>query len=265
MVVTQHNQRGGWTPTVFVVDDHPEFRRAIAAIAETAGLVVEFLASIDALLASLSPDRSGCVVLPLNAQEIDRSVSLERLRLLTPPLPLIFTTRCADVGSVVRAARAGASAFLVEPLDPPTVARTLLDVIDANVRTRLRLSTQSEFRRRLSTLTPREREVLELIVSGKSNRETAHALKLSPKTVEVHRMHVMQKAQAANVAELVRVAIEAGVSSMSPRETTQAFPVATFPKQAPVELLGAKDRAGKKTCDDTFVADPAAATSRPSS
>ncbi len=192
-------------PTVFVVDDEPVIRASLQRLLESVSLRVETYASASEFLDALKPGRPGCLVLDVRMPGISGLDLQERLSTLGIDLPIIFVTAYGDVPMAVRALKGGAVDFVQKPFNSQALLDRIHVAIQQNVEAGRRRKEREELGVRFSLLTPREREVMDLVVAGRANREIAEQLGLSPKTVEVHRAHVMRKLQAGSAAELVRM------------------------------------------------------------
>ncbi|MDX2145760.1 MAG: response regulator FixJ [Rhodospirillaceae bacterium] len=192
---------------VFVVDDDEAVRDSLAALLEANGLQARTYPSAVAFLAALSPEFHGCVVADIRMPGMDGLELQNELVRRAASLPMIIVTGHADVTLAVRAMKAGAVDFVEKPYDDDT----LVDSIHRALETARRRERQGAFaktaRLRIETLTPREREVMELLVDGAANKVVAHKLGISERTVEVHRARVMTKMHAKNVSDLVRAAL----------------------------------------------------------
>jgi FixJ family two-component response regulator len=199
----------GPLPVVFVVDDDPAMRDSLRWLIESTGLLVETFADAQTFLARIRPDLPGCVVLDVRMpgmSGLDLQAELVRRGI---GLPTIVVTGHAEVPMAVRAVKAGAIDFIEKPFSDQLLLDRVRQGIEMDRQERDGRARRAEILRRMSLLTQREREVLDLVVGGKANKEIAASLRLSPKTVEVHRAHVMEKMQASSVAELVRLALVA--------------------------------------------------------
>jgi FixJ family two-component response regulator len=197
----------GSLPVVFVVDDDPAMRDSLRWLIESTGLQVETFADAQTFLARIRPDLPGCLVLDVRMpgmSGLDLQAELTRRGI---GLPTIVVTGHAEVPMAVRAVKAGAIDFIEKPFSDQLLLDRVRQGIEMDRQERDGRARRAEILRRMSLLTQREREVLDLVVVGKANKEIAAALHLSPKTVEVHRAHVMEKMQASSVAELVRLAL----------------------------------------------------------
>jgi FixJ family two-component response regulator len=199
-------------PVVFVVDDDASVRDALARALRTVGLEVESFGSTREFLQSKRPDAPGCIVLDVRLPgpsgiELQRELMKSNIN-----LPVIFISGHGDIAMSVRAIKSGAIEFLTKPLRE----QELLDAVNAGIeRDRVRRKEATflaELQQRYNSLTPREREVLALVVSGRPNKQIAAQLELSEVTVKVHRSQISRKMQATSVVDLVRMADKLGVS-----------------------------------------------------
>ena len=199
-------------PTVFVVDDDPWIRNCIRRLAETVILPVEEFSSAEEFLATHTSDRQGCVVLDVRMPGMSGLDLQNKLTELGYRIPIILMSGFGDVSVAVRAMKAGAVSFLEKPFNEQLLLDTIQEAMRKDAQIRQELARESEVQSRLALLTPREREVLDLLVVGNINKQVAARLQISEKTVEIHRAHVMKKLQAETIAELVRLAYEAGAA-----------------------------------------------------
>lgn len=194
---------------VHVVEDDRPMRESLVMLVEESGYrACPYAAAEDFL--SLGPAAEpGCVVSDVRMPGMDGLTLLRKLRSGGSALPLILITGHGDVAMAVAAMKAGAVDFIEKPFE----AETLLGSIEAALRTRgadVGAEEAEAARKRLGQLTSREYEVLHHIVSGKSNKEAAVSLSISPRTIESHRAHIMEKTSVKGLAELVRLWLAAG-------------------------------------------------------
>lgn len=193
---------------VFIVDDDEAVRDSLELLLESAGHAVRaFEAAADAL-ESCRAKLPACIVTDVRMPEMDGLEFQERLAAAGIQVPVIVMTGHADVPLAVRAMKAGAVDFIEKPFSDDA----MLASIAAAMRRRSS-AIDPALMERLDSLTPREREVMELLVVGHPNKVIAHRLDISPRTVEIHRAHVMEKMKAKSLPELVRSAMQAGVTS----------------------------------------------------
>ena len=205
-------------PTVFVVDDDPSVRRGVERLLRSAGLAAESFASARDFLERYDCDAAGCVILDLAMPGFDGLQMQQALADRGSALPIIFLTGHGDIPSSVKAMKRGAVDFLTKPVsgdDLLAAVRNAIERCEALYRAREEIA---DIRRRFATLTPREREVLAHVLSGKLNKQIAADLGTIEHTIKVHRARVMQKMQARTLAALVRLAQRAGIEPVPPTE-----------------------------------------------
>jgi len=199
----------GPEPLVHVVDDEPAIRESLAMLLRSMGLASRAYASAQEFLEAWRPQGAECLVCDVRMPGMSGLELQEALSARSARLPVVLITGHGDVAMAVRAMKAGASDFIEKPFND----QVLLDAVNrALARARDGQGAgRAEVEARLSALTPREREVLVLVVEGRPNKVVATRLGLSTRTVEVHRARVMEKMQARSLAELVRMAILCGL------------------------------------------------------
>ena len=195
---------------VHVVDDDDAVRASLAFVLESAGRVARTYASAEQFLAACGPDMAGCVVTDVRMPEINGIELVRRLQAMGVVLPVIVMTGHGDVGLAVEAMKAGVVDFLEKPFDDELFLRAVEAALNSSVRASQQDADRRRFQGMLATLSPRETEVLHGVVAGKSNKEIARDLEISPRTVEVYRAHVMSKTGSGSLSELVRIALLAG-------------------------------------------------------
>lgn len=201
---------------VHVVDDDAAVRRALVRLLGSAGFVVEAYANAEAFLERFQRDHAACVVLDLRMPGMHGLELQERLVCLEPPPPIVVISANADVASAIRAMRGGAIDFLPKPYDPAVLLERVRDALARDAQRRTRDARRSAARAVLERLTPRELEVLTHLVRGSAPKETAAALGLSRKTVDVHRGHILMKLGVASVAEVVQLYLSAQLDAEPP-------------------------------------------------
>jgi len=199
---------------VFVIDDDPSMQTAIRELIEAVGLSCQTFGSGQELLDATLPDVPSCLVLDVRLPGLS---GLNLQRELTERgihIPIIFITGHGDIPMSVQAMKAGAVEFLTKPFRDQDLLDAIEQATERDRAARRQLTEIRELRERSEALTPREHEVMRLVVAGLLNKQTAAELDISEKTVNVHRSQVMQKMQAESLAELVRMAEKLGLSSM---------------------------------------------------
>jgi FixJ family two-component response regulator len=195
---------------VFVIDDDESVRRSLSRLLKTAGWRVETFATAGAFLESTPPNRPGCLVLDLQLPGVSGLELQATLMRAGRDIPIVFITGHGDVPSSVRAMKGGAVDFLQKPFDAQELLDCVGRALGRNREQRARRAEREVVEARFATLTPREREVLALVVTGKLNKQIAGDLGIAEKTIKVHRGRVMTKMQAGSVAELVRMVEKLG-------------------------------------------------------
>ncbi|MGB3809471.1 MAG: response regulator FixJ [Parvibaculum sp.] len=197
--------------TVFIVDDDADVRDSLRALLESARFnVVDF----DSARAFLTAPRAhgGCMIADIRMPDMDGLELQEELTRQNVGLPVIIVTGHGDVPLAVRAMKAGAVDFIEKPYDDELLLESVRRALDAGQQQNRQTSTADPVRAGLvASLTLREREVLEHLIAGQPNKVVAFELGISPRTVEIHRAHLMEKMQARSLPELVRTALAAGV------------------------------------------------------
>jgi RNA polymerase sigma factor (sigma-70 family) len=191
--------------TVFIVDDDPAVRDALGLLLGVRGYRTAVFASGEALLAAWRPEWAGCLLIDIRMAELQA-----RLVKLGNRIPVIIVTGHADVALARAAFKAQALDFLEKPFDDAKLIAAIDEAFSSEARQRRQHRERETSLELLRELTPREREVMELVVLGRHNREIAPALGISVRTVEVHKARLMAKLGVGNVADLVRIAMQDG-------------------------------------------------------
>jgi len=201
-------------PTVLVIDDDPSVLKALSRLLRSIELNVSTFASPQEFLEQFKPGLHGCLVLDVEMPNFSGLELQQELAARDSQLPIIFLTGHGDIPMSVRAMKQGAIDFLTKPVhdqDLIAAVHTAIEKDRMNLQTRAELA---EIRDRLEALTPREREVLGHVVSGRLNKQIAADLGTVEKTIKVHRAHLMTKLKARSLADLVRMAERAGIMSL---------------------------------------------------
>ena len=199
------------SPLIHIVDDDAAYRTAVARLLEASGYRVALYESAAQLLEAAPPPEAGCILLDVHMEGLSGLELQERLAATGSPLPIVFLTGHADVPSSVRAIKAGAEDFLTKPATKDVLLAAVRRALARFHATADNAEKIDALRTRLGKLTPREREVFELVVRGKLNKQVAHQLGTSERTVKAHRHNIMQKLDMQSVAELVLFAERVGV------------------------------------------------------
>jgi RNA polymerase sigma factor (sigma-70 family) len=201
-------------PIIFVVDDDASVRKALKRLLTTAGLTVETFASAQEFLDRPRYDGPRCLVLDVRLPGLGGLDLQSQLTATNLRLPIIFITGHGDVPMSVRAMKAGAVDFLTKPFNDQDLLDAIQLAIERDRQIKQQRADVAEIHERVGTLTPREREVFALVVTGMLNKQIAAELGTSEKTIKVHRARVMKKMQAGSLADLVRLAERVGVTSL---------------------------------------------------
>lgn len=196
-------------PTVFVVDDDPAVREALRFRLRSAGMNVETCGGAQEFLDTYDPAQPGCLVLDVRMPGMSGLDLQDALAEQGIKLPVIIITGHGDIPMAVQAMRAGAVDFLEKPFREQELLHRIHQAVEQDTRARQDRAAKAEITARLASLTPREGQVLDLVVAGRPNKAIAGELGLSHKTVEFHRAKIMDKMRADSVAELVRMVLAA--------------------------------------------------------
>ena len=195
--------------TVFVVDDDDAVRTSLRLLLKSVGLPVETFASAQEFLDSFDAERAGCLVLDIRMPGMSGLELQQRLNEIHAIVPIVFITGHGDVPMAVEAMQHGAVDFIQKPFRDQDLIDRINQALEKDRDNRAGLKERDAIRRRMQQLTPREREVLDLVTQGKANKVIAGDLNVSQRTVEIHRARVMEKMGASSLAHLVRMVIEA--------------------------------------------------------
>ena len=196
-------------PKVFIVDDDQGFRESVRILMRSIGVASETFPSADDFLEGHDPEQPGCLVLDVRMPGMSGLELQERLASLGSTLPIIFMTAHGDVPMAVEAVKAGALDFVQKPFRDQELIDKIQEAFAANAQVREKLRDRNLISKRIDSLTPREHEVMEMVVEGKANKVIAIDLGLSQRTVEIHRARVMSKMEADSVSQLVQMVMRA--------------------------------------------------------
>lgn len=198
--------------TVFVVDDDEAALDSLVVLLRSEGLNPSGFSSADKFLAAVTPESRGCVISDVRMPAMDGVQLLKTLKSMGSVLPVIVITGHADVTVAVQAMKAGAADFVEKPFESELILRLVRASLEENDEAMDANAKVSRVRRRLDSLTARERQVLDMIISGASNKMIAAGLAISPRTVEIYRANVMSKMRADSLSDLVRMTLMSGAA-----------------------------------------------------
>lgn len=231
-------------PRIIIVDDDALVRRALSRLLSAAGYDTRTFSSARELLDGIHGVGAGCLLLDVRLPDFDGLELFRELQRAGSSMPVIFLTGYGDIPMSVRAIKAGAFDFLTKPVEE----KTLLEAVDSALQEYRRMRQErvetDELVRRYESLTPREVEVMHRVLAGRLNKQIAHDLGISEKTVKVHRSRVMAKMGARRVAHLVQHAVRIGILArgVEPRDEARA------------NATGATPARGDSTSGDRLVA-----------
>ena len=192
-------------PIIYVVDDSSSVRKSLTRLLTSAGYEVESFASGVDFLKQPPRNRPGCLVLDIKMPGLTGLQLQAALAERQQPVSIVFITGHGDIPASVRAMKAGAVDFITKPYSADVLLEAVRRAVEKDVRDLDERARVTEIERRIATLTPREAEVLALVVTGRLNKQIAGELRISEKTVKAHRARVMEKMQADSLAGLVRM------------------------------------------------------------
>lgn len=194
-------------PTVFVVDDEASVRSSLQWLLESIRLKVETFESAEAFLDKVAADRSGCIVLDVRMPGMSGPELMDKLNQMHVAMPIIFLSAHGDVPLAVRTMKGGALDFLQKPYNNQQFLERVRHALDLDQKSRVQRRQQGDTASRIDGLSGREREILDLVIEGQSNKVIGRALGISYKTVEAHRARLMRKMGVASFAELMQVVL----------------------------------------------------------
>ena len=196
--------------TVYIVDDDPAIRQGLSMLVRSMRLRAEAFATAQEFLAQRRADQAGCLLVDVRMPGMSGLELLERLEDEGIHMPMIIISAHGDVPMAVRAMKAGALDFLEKPCRDQQLWEAIRDALKLDEDQRRRMTYRAKIQHRLARLSPGERQVLDRLLEGKSNKQIAEDLGLSVRTIEVRRSKVMRKMKAGSLAELVRLTVTAG-------------------------------------------------------
>jgi FixJ family two-component response regulator len=204
-------QRSPGSGTVYAIDDDQSFLRSVTRLLGAVGYTVYAFESAQEFLEQLTPDLAGCVLADLQMPGLNGLQLQESLRKSDNPLPVVFLTGQGDISTTVNAMKGGAEDFLTKRAAKEELLAAVERALDRDAQEREQRSRLRTVRGKFEDLSAREMEVLEWVVRGKMNKEIADALQINLRTVKLHRTNITRKLQVQSVAELTRLADEAGL------------------------------------------------------
>src|ERR1700748_2830653 len=199
-------------PLIYIVDDDADVRASMRALLESASFEIKDYASAKLLLAD-APSKGDCLIADIRMPEMDGLSLQQEIVRREINLPIIIMTGHGDVPLAVRAMKAGALYFIEKPFDDDTMIGSVRRALIVGKQARNRAQEAKAAQDLLAQLTPRERDVLDKLVAGRSNKVAAYELSISPMTIEIHRARIMDKMSARSLSDLVRVSLAAGRAS----------------------------------------------------
>lgn len=193
---------------VYLVDDDFAIRDSLSLLLGSTGHEIKAYESAEAFLNNYEPERPGCMLLDVRMPEMGGLELQQELLKREIDIPIIFISGHAEIPDSAKAFRAGAIDFLEKPFNYPLLLERVEEAIAKDICGKEQLLKKQEAQSRLSQLTEREKQVLELIVSSHSNKESARILNISSRTIDAHRSHIMEKLQAENLADLILIAVQ---------------------------------------------------------
>jgi FixJ family two-component response regulator len=191
---------------IFLIDDDVSVREGLTELIESVGLPVQTFSSAMEFLALKPTEAEGCVVLDINMPGMSGLELQREMNDSGISLPIIFLTGHGDIPMTVHALKAGAVHFLTKPVKEDELMSAIRQALENDRKTRSERAEVRKIRERFDLLAPRERQVMQLVVSGRLNKQIAHELGLSERTVKLHRGQVMRKMSAESLADLVKQA-----------------------------------------------------------
>lgn len=198
---------------IAIVDDDLSVRRSLQRLIRSAGWNAESFASAQEFLARPGPGTPSCLVLDLRLPGLSGLDLQKRMAEIGLEIPIVFLTGHGNIPASVQAMKAGAVEFLTKPFDEEDLFQAIQEAIERDRRTRQQRAEKRELKNRYASLTAREREIMEQVISGKLNKQIAAELSITEFTVKFHRGHIMRKMQADSLADLVRMAGNLGMGS----------------------------------------------------
>ena len=198
-------------PIIAIVDDDPSVREGLQSLLRSAGWRIETFASAQEFLRRTRAETPSCLILDLQLPDLSGLDLQKRMAEVDWGIPIVFLTGHGNIPASVRAMKAGAVEFLTKPVEEQDLLRAIQEAIERDRHARQHKAGMLELQQRYESLTLREREVMQQVISGLLNKQVAAELNITEFTVKIHRAHVMQKMRADSLAHLVRMAETLGI------------------------------------------------------
>lgn len=212
------------SPTVFVIDDDDGVRNAIVMLIESMSIKVLSFNSVRSFLDEYETNTPGCLVLDVRLPQISGLELQEHFQRHDIHIPIIFLSGHSNIAMAVRTMKAGAIDFLEKPFDDQMLLDSIQKAIEIDHQTRNKRKQHSMVMEKIEALSPREEDVLRLLIQGKANKVIAHEMDLSTKTIETHRAHIMHKLGVSSMAGLMWMAITSGEFQEIPEQLPFTLP-----------------------------------------
>lgn len=200
--------------TVLVVDDDDAVRDSIKELVESVGLKAQTFASAQSFLESYTTDQAGCLVLDVRMARMSGLTLQAMLKEMGADLPIIFITGHGDIDMAVQVMKVGAVDLIQKPYHEQNLLDSINDALEIDVEKRRASRKQGALEKQIASLTEREREVMDLLAGGHTNKAVAEQLGISPRTVEVHRQRVLEKCEVKSVPQLIRLLTQTDTSTV---------------------------------------------------
>lgn len=200
--------------TVLVVDDDDAVRDSIKELVESVGLKAQTFASAQSFLESYTTDQAGCLVLDVRMARMSGLTLQAKLKEMGSDLPIIFITGHGDIDIAVQVMKVGAVDLIQKPYHEQNLLDSINDALEIDVEKRGASRKQGALEKQIASLTEREREVMDLLAGGHTNKAVAEQLGISPRTVEVHRQRVLEKCEVKSVPQLIRLLTQTDTSTV---------------------------------------------------